>query len=514
MNNPPPTIPALPATAAPAPLTDFSDRLSPILVKELRQGLRQPAFVIAFLCLQVLLCIVVVMSVISAPVGSQAGLRGGETVSGFFFVLLAIVIMVVQPLRGLGALATEIKADTLDLLLLTRLNSWRITFGKWLALVSQSALLVVAVFPYLILRYYLGGMQLFAELFALFTLFIASASLTGITVGFSATSSLVVRGLVALAMVFAMLTLPNILMFSLMRSSMGGRGSAFAITLSSGPEISLYAGMVLLMGFLGYYFLEMGATQIAPPAENRSTCKRLAGLAALGVLAGLLPNDNPTLFICWLLVVSLLTVDALSERAGFTSSVLRPFRRLGPLRQLAGLLLLPGWASGLFFTGLLAAITLVLCQKSVLLLSPVVSAPEVSRLLAFTWLWFAALLLPAVVSCWFMRNAKNLFTAYIIVLLATLIVAVTLFIISQATNTVKEMILLVPLCPALGVMSYGAYNATQYESLMLIAPITCAAYGLALFVRSMGHWARIRAMDRNLTPKPQAAVIADPADAA
>ena len=138
--------PEVPARGAPAALiADFSDRLSPILVKELRQGLRQPTFVIAFLCLQVLLCIVVLASVVSAPVGSQDSLRAGTTVSGFFFVLLGIAILVVQPLRGLGALASEIKADTLDLLLLTRLNSWRITFGKWLALVSQSALLVVAV---------------------------------------------------------------------------------------------------------------------------------------------------------------------------------------------------------------------------------------------------------------------------------------------------------------------------------------------------------------------------------
>ena len=338
--------PEVPARGAPAALiADFSDRLSPILVKELRQGLRQPTFVIAFLCLQVLLCIVVLASVVSAPVGSQDSLRAGTTVSGFFFVLLGIAILVVQPLRGLGALASEIKADTLDLLLLTRLNSWRITFGKWLALVSQSALLVVAVFPYLILRYYLGGMQLFAELLALVTLFIASAGVTGIAVGFSATASLVIRGFVALVMILAMVIFPNILIRWLMYGSMGGRGgggSPFAITLSTASEVSIYAGIMLLLLFMGYYFLEMGATQIAPPAENRSTCKRLVGLAVLGVLVWLLPNDGPLRYICWLLAISLLTVDALSERPEFTASVLRPFRRLGPLRLPVAMFLLPG----------------------------------------------------------------------------------------------------------------------------------------------------------------------------
>jgi hypothetical protein len=506
---PAPAAPALPARAEPAALlTDFSDRLSPILVKELRQGLRQPTFVIAFLCLQVLLCIVVFVAVVSAPVGSQAGLRVGGTVSGFFFFLLATAILVVQPLRGLGALATEIKADTLDLLLLTRLNSWRITFGKWLALVSQSALLVVAVFPYLILRYYLGGMQLFSELLALVTLLIASASLTGIAVGFSATASLVIRGLVGLAMLIALLILPNLLLFSLMRG-MGGRGSPFAITLSTASEISTYAGIMLLLLFLGYYLLEMGATQIAPPAENRSTRKRLCGLAALGILVWLLPNDGYVLYFCWLLVVSLLTVDALTERPEFTASVLRPFRRLGPLRHLAGAFLLPGWASGMFFVLLLAGLTATLCLTHVL-----INPTEADEMLTFGALWFAALLLPAVVVSLFLRQAKHLFSAYVIVLIASLVVALVFFIIGEATDSTKAMVLLAPVCPPLGIMSFGEIKRVGAEGAMLIALTTCSAYWVVLLTRSFADWARIRAMDHSLDPKPAAADLPDPADVA
>lgn len=498
---PPPVPPA--GTGPTALLNDFSDRLSPILVKELRQGLRQPTFVVLFLCLQVLLCIVVLVSVVSAPVGSQAGLRVGGVVSGFFFVLLAIAIMVVQPLRGLAALATEIKADTLDLLLLTRLNSWRITFGKWLALVSQSALLVVAVFPYLILRYYLGGMQLFSELLALFTLFIASASLTGIAVGFSATASVVIRGLVALGMLISLLTLPNLLFAVLfMRGGMGGRGSPFAITLSTSAEISIYAGFMLLLVFFGYYFLEMGATQIAPPSENRSTCKRLVGLATLGALLWLLPNSSFILYISWLLAVSLLIVDALTERPEFTASVLRPFRRLGPMRHLFGMFLLPGWASGIFYAGLLGAITTVLCAKNIL-----TSYRTADEILAFWPLWFASLLFPATVVSLFLRKAKNLFSAYIIVLLASLIVALVFFIIGQATDSSKGMMLLIPVCPPLGLFSFGEIR--RAEPLMLIAILTCCAYWITLLVRSQGHWTRIGAMDRSLKPKPKPAAAVD-----
>lgn len=501
-----PTVPAsvLPARAEPTALiNDFSDRLSPILVKELRQGLRQPTFVIAFLCLQVLLCIVVLVSVITADVGSAAGLAAGSTVSGFFFVLLAIAILIVQPLRGLGALATEIKADTLDLLLLTRLNSWRITFGKWLALVSQSALLVVAVFPYLILRYYLGGMQLFSELLALLTLFIMSASLTGVTVGFSATASVVIRGLVAVGILAALLIGPNALAFSMVR---GGRGSPFALTLSTSTEVAAYAGVMVMLAFFGYYLLEMGATQISPPSENRSTCKRLVGLATLGLLVWLLPReDNVGLYICWLLVASLLVADALTERPEFTASVLRPFRRLGPLRHPAGVFLLPGWASGIFLALLLAGLTLGLFLAHDM-------TATADQMLVFGLLWLASLLLPAVVTSLFLRKTKNLFTAYIVVLIASLIVALVFFIIGEVTNSIAGMIALVPVCPALGVIGYGEFKSA--DAVLPIALSSCGILWGILFVRSLPHWARIRALDRSLDPKPVAAVVPDTADVA
>ena len=510
MNISTPTLPerSPPARGEPAALiNDFSDRLSPILVKELRQGLRQPTFVVAFICLQVLLCIVVLVSVISAPAGSQAALRVGGTVSGFFFVLLAIAILIVQPLRGLAALATEIKADTLDLLLLTRLNSWRITFGKWLALVSQSALLVVAVFPYLILRYYLGGMQLFSELLSLLTLFIMSASLTGVTVGFSATPSVVIRGLVALAILVGLLVVPSFVI-NMMRFGGGGRGgSAFAMTLTTSSEVAVYVGMMLMLMFFGYYLLEMGATQIAPPSENRSTGKRLGGLGVLGLLAWLLPKNDYGLYISWLLVVSLLTIDALSERPEFTASVLRPFRRLGPLRNLAGAFLLPGWPSGIFYVVLLAGLTLGLFVANVL-----IEPPNGDELLAFGPLWFAALLFPAAVVSVFMRNAKNLFTAYIIVLIGSVIVALLFLIIGETTDSIKGMILLVPLCPALGVMAFGEFK--HVEPVLLIALTSCAIYWTVLLQRSLAHWARVRLLDQSLAPKPPLALVPDPADVA
>jgi hypothetical protein len=51
---------------------DFSDRLSPMLVKELRQGLRTKAFIGVFLALQIILG-VILLGAVSVSSSYQAG---------------------------------------------------------------------------------------------------------------------------------------------------------------------------------------------------------------------------------------------------------------------------------------------------------------------------------------------------------------------------------------------------------------------------------------------------------
>ena len=146
-NNPaattPPELPPLPIER----VNDFPDRLSPMLVKELRQGLRTNTFVILFLVLQGLLAtILLITTPVAASEGSASGTIG-EVVSKIVFCIYALGILVVQPLRGISAVATEIKQNTIDLMVLTRLSAWRIVYGKWLSIVSQSFLIGLAILP-------------------------------------------------------------------------------------------------------------------------------------------------------------------------------------------------------------------------------------------------------------------------------------------------------------------------------------------------------------------------------
>ena len=483
------------ATAAPpagrssAVPRDFPDRLSPILVKELRQGLRQPTFLIAFLCLQVLLCIVVLVAALSASADSGNASEAGAAVSGFFFALLGIALLVAQPLRGLNALASEIKTDTLDLLMLSRLSAWRITFGKWLALVSQSALLVVAVLPYLILRYYLGGMRLFPELFALGFLFVVSACLTAVTVSFSANASNLLRGLVGAGYVVLLLMGMQGGIFFLFRGQPGYSAP------SSGAEWAVYGCIVFTLAYIGYYVLEMGATSIAPAAENRSTWKRLGGLAALALIVFLAPADNMLRATCWLVVATFLIIDAVSERPDFAPSVLKPFRRLGWFYRPARAMLLPGWPSGVLFAGVLGAVTVALAAGSELYEG---FRPREASFTAFVCTWLACLMMPAAVRVWCLGRMASPFAAYVIALMGMLVIGLVLLIIGSSTDMKDKLIWTMPFCPFSGFVVLGQSGLLLRPGAVTVviwSGCLAAIYWALVFLRALPFFRRVQALD-------------------
>src|ERR1035437_8129724 len=101
-------------TQPPASTSDFPDHLSPMLVKELRQGLRASTFVIVFLVLQAILAMVLL-----ATASASGPDMAGQTISGIIFLCFGLAVLVIQPLRGIGALSSEIKGNTLDLMVMT-----------------------------------------------------------------------------------------------------------------------------------------------------------------------------------------------------------------------------------------------------------------------------------------------------------------------------------------------------------------------------------------------------------
>ncbi|HEY2342873.1 MAG TPA: hypothetical protein VGH90_07585, partial [Chthoniobacteraceae bacterium] len=162
---------------------DFPDWLGPMLVKELRQGLRTRAFALTFVALHTIF--VVVMIYFALDYAMAPGGFNPSSLSGFFWTLIALQLLVVTPCRTFNELAGERKANTLELIFMTGLTPWRITVGKWASLLFQAILFVVAVLPYGMLRYYFGGVNLISDFAVLGIMLMASAVLSAIAIAIS-----------------------------------------------------------------------------------------------------------------------------------------------------------------------------------------------------------------------------------------------------------------------------------------------------------------------------------------
>ncbi|MFM7182248.1 MAG: ABC transporter permease [Verrucomicrobiales bacterium] len=479
MSDPTPiSSPAIPTAPNAALLKDFPDRLSPILVKELRQGLRQHGFTLLFIFLQAIMGIVVFGSLVGATPGDQDGLRAGTTITGFFFTLFAIAALGVQPLRGLNALAGEIKPGTIDLLLLTRMDSWRITVGKWLALFTQTCLLLIAILPYLIMRYYLGGMQLFNELLGLFTILVLSGALTAAAVGFSATTSVVLRGLFALGLAFCLFGFAAGGVASLIVGSSMRGGPSFMDPSQSGFLLG-YAAFIVVAIFIGYYFLEMGATQIAPPSENRSTRKRLLGLLVVALTLWVTPWDPEPKFIIAGFLVFLLLIDAITENPEFTASVWKPFRRFGPLGRLLGAVLLPGWHHGALFVGILLAFFFA---SSFYHFSETSMSRDDRTGLMFIALWFASLLLPAIGLALFRKAHRNTFPLYCVVLIGCGIVSLLITILAHALDVEEAVAWFFLVFPPLGIAGIDELDNNDVAGMFPALLVLACWWGVLVFL--------------------------------
>ncbi len=317
-------------------LSDFKDWISPIIVKELRQGMRTRLFTAAFIVLQGFMVLFVMIGFAEGS-GSNAG------TSGFFWFLISITLLLVMPLRGFAALSSEIRLNTMDLIALTRMSSWRITAGKWAALVSQTALLTVAVLPYVVLRYFFGGVNPISELFFLGLILTVSCVLSAAMVGLSAFPNFLVRALIAVGASIAAIS------FSSAMVGMSNENFAF-----DDPEFRWgMAAFLSISAFLTYYFLAMGATRIATEADNYSTLKRLISFLVTAIVLGLplisSSIDSEPCYVIAGILIAFFALDALTEAPSGVRSLHLPFNRKGMLGFALQFLLTPGWFSGVFY---------------------------------------------------------------------------------------------------------------------------------------------------------------------
>lgn len=466
-------------------LSDFPDRLSPMLVKELRQGLRTRSFIAVFLTLQALLGIILLTA--SASATSD---HAGSSISGIIFVFFSIAVLIIQPLRGIGALSSEVKGNTIDMMVLTRLSAWRIVTGKWSAIVSQSALILVTIIPYLILRYFFGGMNLLGEIVLLGMIFFTSTALTAVTVGLSASGSVILRSV--LPIVGLPIGAYILLMFLTFGSGIGQLVEFCALEdRDSWIALSLY---IAGSAYLGFFFLSTGTSLIATYAENHSTLRRVIALATAciaAVVCSISSFTNPEIIIfVFVIILAPVFAVSLTEFAPLVSPVYRKFADRGPLGHLAGFFFFPGWPSGVFFCGLITVVAIVpLSLNSAHYISDDYTIASLACL--------GTLLFPAVLINLLRMKGPQRVSNYILLGIASCVLAMVLAGIAESMSSRDFLWLFVWMPPVIFVMQ--ANSAFGDEMLLAaVLVIDAALFALLLILAQHAYRASISGIKDSL----------------
>jgi hypothetical protein len=316
---------------------DFFDWLPPMLVRELRQGIQSGAFVWTFLLIQAALVLHGGYTVLATAERFDGNLLRAS--GGLFWTILVITVGFVIPLRGVNSIATERTGNNLDLVRLTRLSATRIVVGKWAAVVAQAALVAASVLPYLVLRYFLGGVNVVDELKALGWLLVGSAVVAGLAIQASTRPQRERVGLMTLV-------------------GFGGWGLLMRSMVGGPPFFSGSPGWfgLAVAALYAVLFLEAAAASIAPASENHALRKRLLAIGCAAVVAGIGMFASRRYFPAVALVLGLpvlfAAVGALCERPVRFRRMHAAFARGGVAGRAAAAVFTPGWATGLVFVAL------------------------------------------------------------------------------------------------------------------------------------------------------------------
>jgi hypothetical protein len=152
-------------------LDDASDRISPIVVKEVRQFVRGREFIYSFGA-----CLIVAIAV--AFYASADALGGNSTSGAWSFTTLTLSLaflgLAVVPIGAFSTLRNERMELTLDLISLTTLSSRRILIGKLLSQGVKLVTLFAVMAPFIAMSFLLGGVDFVTILITLAMVFLWS----------------------------------------------------------------------------------------------------------------------------------------------------------------------------------------------------------------------------------------------------------------------------------------------------------------------------------------------------
>jgi len=486
---------------------DFPHYLSPMLVKELRQGLRSIGFTGLFIVMQSLLGFIILMMLISNANAEPS------LVSGAVFAIYIVATCGIQPLRGINAIGAEVKGDTIDLVIITRLTSWKIVYGKWFSLMAQSLIFSVSLLPYLILRYFLGDMNLFHELFIFASVFVVASLCTAIAVGCSAISSAVLRYVISTSLVGTLFIMTMSFVMKVVERY-DEFNSLFSLGLVS---LMLYfylgLGLVIFGSYLIWMFLDFGASMIAPLSENRSTLRRMIYLLLLIVACTtcIIARFNMDTYSPLILMIQFLLMGTFVPffivtytEGGFLSSRIAMSIRKKPLLSRFRYFIYPGWASGsafLFFCIIiqLAMVTILLPSDAPAIHSfrPFSNFDVDDVMILYTILTciVGSLVFPAMAVSLFAKSITNRLGIYLIIFIVSLIITMLVAFFSEVLreDNIRFLFIWLP-----SVNFYSLFQGRESDNvwLGLVNSILIVLYFIVVYIKSMFVWSHISEQEK------------------
>ncbi|MCC5846883.1 MAG: hypothetical protein JJU29_02230 [Verrucomicrobia bacterium] len=378
------------------------DRINPMVVKELRQGLKSRGFVSALILGQLLMvfCMLVYFLILAQSPGRAGDLLGADI---FFQAILALCLLVIVPAQACFSLSNERSQKTLELIQLTRLQARNIVLGKNISLLLQSFLLYTAVMPFLVLRYFFGPMSVSGNIQIALGMVGLAVCLTGCGLWISSFTGKATRYTLIALMFLHMLVLGVFLMERLSYGS-------FSLTTL---EVSLFA--LFALAYARFYLWE-AISRIAPVVENHTFRKRLISLAMLLTILVIFWFDPKEEFLFFMLI--LLTPMCMATLCEPDHPLAVLHMRPQKLSALAHVFRMPGFVSASLFV---SAIFLSVFLMGRLRVSPISHHHYSYSVFVFAPVLLNVLLFPIPLLQWRNVPSENRMLAYLIVQLACLI---------------------------------------------------------------------------------------------
>lgn len=255
--------------ASPSRWSRWSDRLNPILVREVTQAVKGRAFgltVFAALGISVVIALAVVGD-------GGAGPSSGRNAFNSGLATLAPLLLFVVPMGAYHSMRLELSKGIVEQLLLSRLRPWSIVTGKLLAASVQFVLYVSVMAPLLATSYLLRGVDL--PTIALSLVFAALANLGATAAAISGAAQGVVPAMQGLANVGFAFGL-GVASFGAVGFIVSGEYLRDVSSLLTSTEFGAVTSAIVLAVFAGMTLSGLVAQSFLMHAfENKSTGFRL-----------------------------------------------------------------------------------------------------------------------------------------------------------------------------------------------------------------------------------------------